>query len=140
MRCTCIRTSKDLKFLSFLLPSFCLETKSWQKPISWQTSQYQYKQRIPLKSFLPKILPKNSSQKIRQKKYLQKSPPDKFPRNSKKFKKISKKFLRFWKYPNPYIALGGRKPFRACFFQILKSCLWGPAHWLYWKHQKTTLD
>ena len=33
-----------------------------------------------------------------------------FPKHSR----ITKKFPRFWKYPIPYIALGGRKPFRAC--------------------------
>ena len=34
-----------------------------------------------------------------------------FPKHSR----ITKKFPRFWKYPIPYIALGGPKPFRACF-------------------------
>ena len=51
-----------------------------------------------------KIFPKNPS-----KKYLQKNSPRKNP--PKKIQKI----LWFWKYPIPYIALGGRKPFRACF-------------------------
>ena len=86
-----------------------------------------------------KFLQKNSAKKIRQK-----YPLGKFPENFKKksteiskikyknsknspttFKKIKEKFqtisnpnfkfLRFWKYPIPYIALGGRKPFWACY-------------------------
>ena len=50
-----------------------------------------------------KEFPKNSSQKF-------------LPKKSPKF---PKKFLRFWKYPIPYIALRGRKPVRACFIKYL---------------------
>ena len=57
---------------SFLLPFFFIETKSWQKPKSWQTSQFHCKQRIPPTKILPIIL-----QKI-----LQKNPHKKFPTNS----------------------------------------------------------
>ena len=40
---------------------------------------------------------------------------------SKNSTKISKKIPWFWKYPIPYIALRGRKPFWACF--LIKSDL-----------------
>ena len=36
-----------------------------------------------------------------------------------KSKQFLKKLLRFWKYPIPYIALRGLKPFWACFSSIL---------------------
>ena len=50
------------------------------------------------------------------KEFRQKNPPKKYP-------KKSKKFLRFWKHPIPYIALGGWKPFWACFsFIPLSFC------------------
>ena len=77
-------------------------------------------------SLISTFLPKKSSQKILPEKILPKNfskkiPPKKsqnFPKIFKNFPKISKqflkKFLRFWKYPIPYITLGGRKPFRAC--------------------------
>ena len=79
-----------------------------------------------------KISPKNSSKKIPPKK----NPPEKFQKNSKKFqkqiqtisKKILKKFLRFWKYIIPYIALRDRKPF-------LNS--WAGLNWAwFWQSQK----
>ena len=93
------------------------------------------KQRIPPKEFLQKQSsqknpPKNPSKKILPKNsckiFPPKNPSEKFqkiPKKSKQFpkifqqflKKLLKKFLRFWKYPIPYIALGGRKPFRACY-------------------------
>ena len=91
------RTSKDLVFL----PS-CLEAKSLQKPKSWQTDQYQCKQRIPPEKILLKNPPKNLSSK----EILQKNPPDKSPKkilqksskNPKSSQKISKQFLKiFWK-------------------------------------------
>ena len=37
-----------------------------------------------------------------------------FPKHSR----ITKKFPRFWKYPISYIALGGQKPFRACWYPL----------------------
>mgnify|MGYP006903673972 CR=1 FL=1 len=67
----------------------------------------------------PKNSTKNSSQIIPLKKIFLnwKIPPKKFPPKSQKspqkILKISKKILRFWKYPIPYIALSGRKPFWA---------------------------
>ena len=48
-----------------------------------------------------------------------------FPKNSK----IPKRIPRFWKYPIPYIALGGRKPFRACYF-------WYPSRHHFYKFYK----
>ena len=59
----------------------------------------------------------NSSQRIPPKKILQKKFSQKIPtKNSQKISKhFLNKFLRFWKYPIPSIAIGGRKPFRACF-------------------------
>ena len=63
------------------------------------------------------ILPKNSSQKFLPKNSSPKNPPkkfQKFPKDPKNLKQFLKKFLRFWKSPIPYIALGGWKPFRAC--------------------------
>ena len=103
--------------------------------------------KIPPTNFLQKILPKfspknslpkNSSQKIPTKKFLQKNQLKKFPNNSqtisKKFQKFPqkilksskqffKKILRFWKYPIPCIALGGRKLFRACLFDFHWICI-----------------
>ena len=67
----------------------------------------------------------NANKEFLTKSSLQKIPPKKFlpKESSKKIQKISKwflkKFLRFWKYPIPYIALRGRKPFRACLGQSL---------------------
>ena len=49
--------------LRILLPSFSITPKSWQKPKSWQTSQFQCKQRIPPKKILPIILQKNPTKK-----------------------------------------------------------------------------
>ena len=115
--------------------SFCIETKSWQKPKSWKTNQFQCKQRIPPKEFLPKKSSQKSFQRIPPKKFCQKNSskkssgkiPKKFQKKfqkkqTKKFQKNSKQFLqnflRFWKYLIPYIALRGRKPFRACFETI----------------------
>ena len=82
----------------------------------------------PLKKSSQKILPKKFSLKIPpkifvprnswQQNYLQKNPLKKFlPKNSyhKIISKIPKKFLRFWNYPIPYIALRRRKLFRACY-------------------------
>ena len=75
------------------------------------------------KEFLPKnppkkILPKNFSQKFLQK--------DSFKKKSSG--KIPKKFLRFWKYIIPYIALRDRKPF-------LNS--WAGLNWAwFWQSQK----
>ena len=80
-------------------------------------------QRIPPKEFHPKnsiqrippkeFHPKNSSQKILPKKFLQKNSSKKSSKRiPKKFQATSQKI--FWKYPIPYIALRGRKPFRAC--------------------------
>ena len=94
------RTSKDLNSCPSSSSSFSIETKSWQ------TSQFQCKQRIPLKEFLPKnppnnppkkILIKKSSQKITPKKFCQKN----FSRNSlEKFPKISKKNSKILKISN----------------------------------------
>ena len=116
------RSSKDLNFLSL-----CIETKSWQKPKSWKTKNNSTKsssQKNPHNKFLPK----KSFQKIFPKNFLKKHPSNPLknsPKNSqkvaqkspKKSKKKSYKFLkkRFWKYPIPYIALGARKPFQACY-------------------------
>ena len=51
---------------------------------------------------IPKEFPKNSQRILK-----------KFPKNSPKIEEFPQKFPRFWKYPIPYIALRGRKPFRA---------------------------
>ena len=96
--------------------SFCFSIKSWQnhQPVDFQKNSSQ------------KILSKNSSQKKSSQKIPTKK-PSKIPKN---FIKMSTNFLlkilRFWKYPIPYIALRGRKPFRACFFvdsKIVKTSL-----------------
>ena len=109
--------------------SSSIETKSWQKPKFWQTSQFQCKQRIRPKEFVPiilpknppkKFLPKNSSKKFlpknSSKKFSQKNIPPKksFRKIPKKFQTISQKNPKFWKYPIPYIALRSQKPFWAC--------------------------
>ena len=87
------------------------------------SSPKKFLQKNPTKKFLQKkFLPKNSFINIPPKKSSKKF-PQKFPKNSKKFPKkfpssFSKKFLRFWKYWIPYIALRGRKPFRTCDYFI----------------------
>ena len=89
--------------------------KSSQKILSEKSSQ---------KNPHKKTLPKNSSKKIPPKNSSKKSLrkiPWKLQKNSIKipkiYKQFLKKFVRFWKCPIPYIALGGRKPFWASFFQ-----------------------
>ena len=135
------RTSKDLNFWpsSFLL--------YWDKIMKkTKILTHQRKQRIPPKEFLSKNPPpnnphkkssqKNPLKKNLPKKFSQKNTPKKFhqkkilqkilQKNSKKIpnkfqklpKQFLKKFLRFWKYPIPYIALRGQKPFRACCCQL----------------------
>ena len=83
LRCT----SKDLN--SCPSSSFSIETKSWQ------TNQFQCKQRIPPKKILPKISPK----KFLQKNSAKKIPPKILRKNSlkisKKIKKITKKIQKF---------------------------------------------
>ena len=61
-----------------------------------------------------KIHPNNFSQKIHTKKSSQKIPRN-FFKKSNENPKIFLILNIFWKYPIPYIALRGRKPFRACF-------------------------
>ena len=67
----------------------------------------------------------NQFQKISQKttlKYFSRKYSQKIhQKNWKISKQFLKKFLRFWKYPIPYIELRGRKPFRACWMIKLKS-------------------
>ena len=78
-------------------------------PKSWQTSQFQCKQRIPPQKILPTILPKDTPTKSSQT----------IPQiNPKKFQKILKKFLRFWKYPIPYIGL---VQFKTCAWIVFYS-------------------
>ena len=122
------RTSKDWNF-------FCLYPKSWQKPRSWQKiqsllysnnflpkissqkiSHKKSSQKISPKTFLPKHSSKIIPQKKSSKKILEKLSP-KFqkiskysPKNPKYSKQFLKKFLKFWKYQIPYIALRGRRP------------------------------
>ena len=78
--------------------------------------------RIEIFVLLPSALRQNSSPKILpintfEKKILQKNTSKKSPKKIQKIsKQFFKKFLRFWKYPIPYIALGGLKPFRACLY------------------------
>ena len=131
VRCTC----NDWKF-SFLPFSLLHTSKSWQTNQSVSYSNN-------FNNINKEFLPKSSSQKAPPKKILlkkflpkhfyQKNPPEKFlPKNfsqkslkkfSQQIQKISKQFfkkiLRFWNHPIPYIALRGRKPFRACFFIFL---------------------
>ena len=124
------RTSKDLKF--FLLPSLI----EWDKitPKSWQKHQFfvNFYQVILPKEFLPKSFSqKTPPKKIRpHKKFLSKNSSKNFSKNiskkipqkiQKMLKQFLKKLSRFWKYPIPYIALGGRKPFRACCFRTFSS-------------------
>ena len=87
-----------------------MEYREGQKPKSWQTINSFYIKIILYSSQSKEFLPKNPL-----KKYLQKNPTKKFPqKNQKNSEQFLKKFIRFWKYPFPYIVLGGRKPFRAC--------------------------
>ena len=69
-------------------------------------------QTIPPQKILPKkFLQNNSSKKIPPKKILL-NDSKKIPQNIQKIsKQCLKKFLRFWKYSIPYIALRGPKPF-----------------------------
>ena len=87
----------------------------------WKTNSFQiilpkkFSQKISLRKILQKILRKNSLRISKKNpKKIQKFPKF-FPKIQKMSKQFLKKFIRFWKHPIPYIALGGRKPFRACF-------------------------
>ena len=118
MRCTCNCTSKDLNSSSFLLAfrqNLDKQINSPKKQSSQKSSP-----KNPLKINPPKkILLKKSFQKISPKKFLQNIFAKKFLKKS--FRNIPKNFQTIsQKIPNnlkiPYIALRGRKPFRACFF------------------------
>ena len=107
---------KGSKFLALLFLLY------WDKILT--KTKILTNQRIPLKKILPKnppkkILPKNFSKKINPKKSAPKKSSRKIPKEisikiPKSSKQYLKKILRFWKYPIPYIALRGRKSFRAC--------------------------
>ena len=94
------------------------------KTKSWQTNQFQCKQRIlpkeflPLKScktMLPKNAPKkNSAKKIPPKNSSKKSNYKKIPKN---LKKIANNFSKNSKFLKIYNSLH-RKPFRACWVQF----------------------
>ena len=115
--------------IEIFLPSFSIETKSWQKSKSWQTINPFHIQITLTMSW------KNSSQKVHPKKttpkkFLQKKSSKNIPpKNPQKFppkiqnisKQFVKKIIRFWKYTIPYIALRGQKPFRACLLQTFIS-------------------
>ena len=88
------RTSKDL---NSCLPSFSIETKSWQKHQSLSDSSNLADFNNVNKEFIPrkssqKILPKKNPPKI----FLQKNPRKikKSPQNPEKIQKISKQFLK----------------------------------------------
>ena len=117
-----------------LLPSLHwdkITSKSWQK----HQFLFNFYQVIPPTELLQKnppkkFLQKNSSKKISPKKFLPKNSQKFFLKNSSKnslkkslknCKQFLNKFLRFWKYPIPFIALGGQKPFWACFCRNFKS-------------------
>ena len=128
MRYACTRSSKDLNY-SFL-SSLLLDKILTKTKILTDKSIPMYKEFLPKKSFK-----KNPPKKFLQKNFSKKFPKNlkrKIPKNSRKFpkkiRKISKlslkRFLGFWKYPIPYIALRGRKPLRACLFWHSKQCLY----------------
>ena len=108
MRWTCNRTSKDLKL--FFLPSLLLDKILTKTKILTNKSI-----RNNLADFNNVIPPERILLKI----FIQKNPHKRFqkklPKNIQKLsKQFLKKFLRFWKYPIPYITLGGQKLLRAC--------------------------
>ena len=92
------RTSKDLN--SCPPPSFFIETKSWHTIVN--------KEFLPKNSSQKKSSQKNPPKKFLPENYSNKNSPEKFPKKIQKIpKQFMKKFLRFWKYPIPYIALRG---------------------------------
>ena len=110
------KKSFQKKSLKKNLPKKFLPKKSSQK-----ISPQKILQKIPPKKSFGKI-PWKFQKKIHRNFQNQIQKFQKFPNNvqkdKKKFQTISNpnfKFLRFWKYPIPYIALGGRKPFWACY-------------------------
>mgnify|MGYP006975828853 CR=1 FL=1 len=101
-------TSKDNPPSFFFLPL----RQNYSKILTKSSISYYFlinsSQKIPPKKFSQKNPPKKSSQKIPLKKFSWEIP--------KNFLKKPRNFLTIWKYPIPYIALGGRKPFRVCYF------------------------
>ena len=98
-----------------------------------------------------KILQKNSSQKNPPKNHSKKFQkiPQKSPKNQKKKKIQTISQKSFWKYPIPYIALRGRKPFRACFSKNVPnfcrpgSWFWSVVkfvHWFKWSIWNLNLE
>ena len=105
----------------------CIEIKSWQtnQSLSYSNNLADFNnvnKEFLQKNFSQKNPPKKFLQKNSSKKILQKIPPK---NSSKKIpKKIQKRFL---KYPMPYIALRGRKPFQACSsFELLNKLIKRP--------------
>ena len=116
VRWACTRTSKDWNF------SFSIIPKSWQKDqfLSYSNiMQFQQNsKRFPKELCIKELL--NNSQRIPKESL--KNPqriPKEFqmnsPQNSQNFENIQRV-----NFPIPYIALRGRKPFRAYFF----TCFW----------------
>ena len=71
---------------------------------------------------IPKEFPKNSQRIPKEFQKNSRRIPEEFQKNSQEFpknsQKIPKKIPKFGKYPIPYIALRGRKPFQACYLSF----------------------
>ena len=120
------RTSKDLNFISFLLP--CITPKSWQKHQILSYSNIMLLSEfcstiVPPKKFLirkssPKISPKN----FLPKNSFQKNPPKKFQNNSKKnlknFQTISQTIPNFWNIQFPTSHLEAENPLGLVFISF----------------------
>ena len=123
MRCTCNRTSRYLNFPTYLSLTQNLDKShnldkqinSFHIQITLTMEAKNFSQKISPQKFLPKeFVPKNSSKTNPQKKFLKKFLKKYSQKIPKKSKLFLKKLPRFWKYPIPYIALRGLKPFWAC--------------------------
>ena len=89
------------------LPSFCIETKSWQKHQSLSDSN----NLTDFNNINKKFLPRKSSQKNSPKKFLQKKSPKKSRKNPKNFPTISQKVPSFQNIKFPTSHLEAEDPF-----------------------------
>ena len=106
VRWICNRTSKNLKYSSFLPPLLLGKILTKTQILIYKSIRNNL---ADFNNVNKECLPKKSFQKISPKKFLQKNSSQKIPpqKNPKNFQTISQNILRFWKYPIPYIALRG---------------------------------
>ena len=125
------RTSKDLN-----LSPLCIESKSWQKPKSWQTNEFiQFWNNFPNKSMYkeyPKIL--KISPEFRKYPIIYITPVSIVSDTSTPSKDGTVRWCRCVWHDRHWLALRGQKLFRACFLQrwlnlILKIKMSGTLDW-----------